>query len=85
MRFNSRIRTWINRDDGRYFRVGNKSLDWHEVTGYLLLVLSLGLFGIPTLEGELVRRLATATFVLAIVLLIGGAVMEIRNGNDGEF
>jgi hypothetical protein len=64
--------------------VGNKNLAWHEITGYLLLILSLGLFGIPTLEGEMVHQLAFASLALALILLIGGAVVEIRDGKEDE-
>ncbi len=36
-----RFRKWINRDDGKYYRVGNRSLHLLEIIGMLLMVLGL--------------------------------------------
>ena len=35
----SRVRNWINRDDGYQFQVGNRRLFWPDIAGILLLVL----------------------------------------------
>ena len=84
MKFESRLRTWINRDDGKYYRVGNKNLAWYEVVGNLLFVLALGLFLIPNISGEVTKRLAFVSLALALLLLVGGAVAEARDGTEDD-
>ncbi len=36
-----RLRRWINRDDGRWYRVGNRNLRWYQVLGCLLYIGAL--------------------------------------------
>lgn len=37
----TKLRQWINRDDGRLFRVGNGRLSWIEVAGCLGVIAAL--------------------------------------------
>ena len=34
----SRLRIWANRDDGRFFRLGNQDVGWPAVLGTLVLI-----------------------------------------------
>lgn len=40
----SRLRQWVNRDDGRFYQAGNRSLGWLETVCLLLLVAVLVLW-----------------------------------------
>ena len=35
-----RLRKWANRDDGKYYRIGNYDLNWKETVGWLLIILA---------------------------------------------
>jgi hypothetical protein len=44
MRTLKKIRLWINRDDGRHFRVGNRPLNALETTGLFFYICALVLW-----------------------------------------
>lgn len=81
MKFKSRFRNWINRDDGRLYQADNKELSWHEVVGYLLLVFSAGLYGIPVFAHTELRKYAIVFLATAVILFIIGAFVDAREGN----
>jgi hypothetical protein len=37
----SKIQSWINRDDGKFYKIGNENLNVFEIFGYLLLIAAL--------------------------------------------
>lgn len=45
-----RIREWINRDDGKHYQVGNRSVGALETIGILILIVGVGIVGIPTIK-----------------------------------
>jgi hypothetical protein len=68
----SKLRQWVNRDDGRYHQVGNRNLGAFETAGLLTAICSLLLWqahakpGISSIwaYGEMVGGLLLASFGL---------------------
>ena len=43
------IRDWINRDNGKIFRVGNQNMNYFEVSGYLIAIIGLPLSNVKSM------------------------------------
>jgi hypothetical protein len=63
----SRFRRWINRDDGKWFRIGNESVPWSHALGVLLLIS--GVLSFP-LNREL--RSTALNITGWILVVVGG-------------
>jgi hypothetical protein len=78
------LREWINRNDGRWIRVDNQSLAWHQVLGGLLFVGGL-LFYLKL--GEL---FAIEPRWAGLIAMVGGFVLlsiarsRVRQGDEAE-
>lgn len=70
----TRIRKWVNRDDGGFYQAGNRDLRWHEVVGNLLFVFALGLYLIPVIADMGVRNFAVWPLLAALLILTRGAI-----------
>lgn len=42
----NKLRQWINRDDGRWFQIGNENLNTLQIIGYVFMVLGFLLFAV---------------------------------------
>jgi hypothetical protein len=51
MSFFARLRRWINRDDGRYYRVGNRPIGGTEAIGLLAFVAAIALWQLHVKTG----------------------------------
>jgi hypothetical protein len=71
------IRKWINRDDGKWLRVGNYDLNFIEIIGYLIFIAGIMPLGI--------RRLAPFKlygWVVTILGLILAFLGNLKNRNE---
>ena len=78
MRNLAKVRQWANRDDGKYYRVGNRSLNWLEVIGALLLLGSLVFSQICTTLGINGYWLVMLAAIGFLVLLVG----SVKSGRE---
>jgi hypothetical protein len=76
MRALSRFRQWINRDDGRLYRVGNGPVNVLEIAGTLLFVAALIL-------SELHRHIGISK-IWAIAAAIFGMVLFATGSKDKQ-
>ena len=60
---------WINRDDGKFFQIGNKDLGILEVIGYLLLVLALIIYLLHDKAGVESTWVGWLSLILGLILL----------------
>jgi hypothetical protein len=72
-----RIRKWINRDDGKWFRVGNDNLNLLETIGGLLMVFG---FALVCLNRGRISDIPTwfllLIFMAAIVIWAYGSIIK---------
>ena len=47
----SKLRQWVNRDDGRHYQVGNRDLGTLETIGYFICICSLFLWQLHSKTG----------------------------------
>ena len=73
VRIFSKVREWANRDDGRHYRVGNRTLNWIEIVGALLLIGALLLNQIQEVLG-INRSWLVIMAIIGFVLLLAGGV-----------
>lgn len=67
-----RIRDWINRDDGKWFQVGNESLNLFETIGGFVMIIGLTL--VP-LKQKVMSEIPTWSII--VVLLVSFIFMYI--------
>jgi len=75
----SKIRKWVNRDDGRLFRVGNERVSVCALIGVLILVGAVVLWQMHLAVG-IAGAWVIAVGVIGAVLLVWGLVSG-RSGN----
>jgi hypothetical protein len=75
----SKLRIWANRDDGRYFRVGNENLSWTTVLGVLALIAAVLLRGL-VLDMGISAAWAYIPATIGALLLLWSAWRDHRNG-----
>ena len=69
----ARLRQWVNRDNGRFYRVGNRRLGVIEVVGLLLFVVALVLWQLHAKTGiSLVWSIATGAVGLLLAIVGAG-------------
>ena len=84
MNFQTKLRAWINRDDGRYYQVGNTKLRWYEIAGYLSVVVAVGLYGIPQMALLGFKQFSIIFLIAGAVLLIGGPLFFSEDDDEGK-
>ena len=52
MRRLANCRRWINRDDGEYYQIGNRSIGILEASGHLLIILSIAFWQLDSKTGD---------------------------------
>jgi membrane protease YdiL (CAAX protease family) len=79
-----KLRDWLNRDDGRYFQVENRNLNWYEIVGILLSIVVVFLWHLNNKKIFSIPPLITvATFALAFLLSwIGIRKSDNTNGHS---
>lgn len=69
----SKLRQWINRDDGRFYQAGNKSLGALEVVGLLIAVSSAALWQLHVKAGVNIFWALGAGSIGLLLAIVGGA------------
>lgn len=67
-----RLRTWINCDDGKVYRVGNRNLSLLEILGYLLCAISLVIYVLHDKAGFNAAWIGWVLFGAGITMAILG-------------
>ncbi len=73
------IRKWINRDDGKWFRVGNYDLNLIEIIGYLICFAGIFPLGVKSFAA-----FKPYGWILIILGSIVAIVGNIKNKNDNK-
>jgi len=68
----TRLRQWVNRDDGRFYRVHNRSVGGPEAVGLLMFIAALILWQLHVKFG-IGSIWAYASGVLGLLLAVKGA------------
>ena len=68
----TKFRQWINRDNGRFYRVGNRRLGVVETVGLLLVVVAIGLWQLHAKAG-VSPAWSIASGVVGLLFAIVGA------------
>ena len=71
MKSASKLRLWINRDNGRYFRVGNEAISGLTVAGTVIGISTLVLWQLQA-QALIPTGWALASSILAIVFFVLG-------------
>lgn len=72
MSFLSKLRQWMNRDDGKLFQVGNRSIGWVESAGLLSFIGGMLLWQLHAKTG-LSWMWAAASGALGLLLSVLGS------------
>jgi hypothetical protein len=75
----SRLRKWANRDDGRFYQIGNESIDVLTVVGVLVLIGALILWQLHSQVG-ISSVWAIAVGIVGLALLVAGGT----SGSNGS-
>ncbi len=68
----TKLRQWVNRDNGRFYRVGNRRVGAIEVVGLLLVIAALILWQLHA-EVGISSMWSAASGVVGLLLAIVGA------------
>lgn len=69
----AKLRQWVNRDDGKLYQAGNRSLGAVETIGLLLFVSAIALWQIHVKAGiSIIWSLAAGSIGL-VLAIVGGA------------
>ncbi len=72
----NKLREWINRDDGKFYQIGNENLNVIEIIGYFLLVLSLVLYGLHQKAGLEATWIGWVSFLVGVVMVFYGGLKK---------
>ena len=72
----SQFRAWINRDDGRLFRAGNRRISWWTAGGTFFVITGITLGQLRRTEGFSYVWVAAA-FLLGFIFLVIGTFREL--------
>ena len=75
----SGLRKWANRDDGRFYQIGNESIDVLTVVGVLVLIGALILWQLHSQVG-ISSVWAIAVGIVGLALLVAGGT----SGSNGS-
>lgn len=80
MKSPSEFRRWINRDDGRFYQIGNESISTWIAVGTIFLVGALVLWQLHTRFGINGAWAVVASLAGLVSLILGARVDSTRNG-----
>jgi hypothetical protein len=69
----SKLRQWINRDDGKFYQAGNRSLGALEVVGLLITASSAALWQLHVKAGVSIFWALGAGSIGLLLAILGGA------------
>jgi hypothetical protein len=71
-----RFRSWVNRDDGSQYQIGNKNLGGLEILGYFLLITALIIYLLHDKAGFSETWIGWLCLVVGFVLTVLGVPNE---------
>ena len=77
MSYINKIRRFINKDDGKYYKIGNKNLNCVEIIGYFILIVGF-------LAYVLHDKAGVGHFSIYISLLIAGTIIIGVGNTQGD-
>jgi len=79
------FRKWINRDDGKYYQVGNESLNFLEILGGMLMICGfLLMVGMQKTDLEIPIWTVFTTFALSVGLWGLGNFKKLREKRSNK-
>ncbi|MFC5527834.1 hypothetical protein ACFPPA_18995 [Rhodanobacter ginsengisoli] len=72
MSFFAKLRKWTNRDDGKLYRAGNRSLGAVEAVGLLIAVAAIGLWQLHVKAGVSIMWASAAGAIGLLLAIVGG-------------
>jgi hypothetical protein len=78
----TKLRAWINRDDGQMFQVGNRDLSAIETIGLLLLVSALIVKVLHDKAGFSATWIGWVCLVVGVVLVLFGVWKDEKRDGD---
>jgi hypothetical protein len=78
MSFLARLRQWIDRDDGKYYQVGNGPIIGLETIGLLVFVAAIALWQLHVKNGISSKWALIAGAVGLLAAIFGGSVRNNR-------
>jgi hypothetical protein len=73
MSFFAKLRRWINRDGGKFYQAGNRSLGKVEVIGLLLGICAIGLWQLHVKAGVSIMWAFAAGSIGLLLAIVGAA------------
>lgn len=73
MSFFAKLRQWVNRDDGRFYQAGNRSLGAVEIVGLLMFVGAIALWQLHVKAGVSIMWSLAAGSIGLLLAIVGGA------------
>ncbi len=70
------LRCRINRDDGKYYQIGNRNLGALEIAGYFFLVISIVVYLLHDKAGLTETWIGWVALVFGFVFLLLGIILE---------
>ncbi len=81
----NKLRKWINRDDGKYYRVGNENLSFLQILGGILMICGFLLMACQQKASiEIPQWVILVTFALAAFLWWSGDCSKQRKRPNHE-
>ncbi len=72
MSFFAKLRQWVNRDDGKFYQAGNRSLGAVETMDLLIAVGSIGLWQLHVKAGLSIMWAFAAGGIGSLLAIVGG-------------
>jgi len=73
MSFFAKLRQWVNRDDGKFYQAGNRSLGAVESVGILIAIGAIGLWQLHVKAGVSIMWAFAAGGIGLLLAIVGGA------------
>ena len=73
MKFFAKLRQWVNRDDGKFYHAGNRSLGAVETIGLLIAVGAIALWQLYVKAGVSIVWALAAGSIGLLLAIVGGA------------
>ena len=73
MSFFAKLRQWVNRDDGKFYQAGNRSLGALESVGIIVAIGGIGLWQLHDKAGVSIMWAFAAGGIGLLFAIVGGA------------
>lgn len=79
-----KVRAWINRDDGKFYRAGNRNLNLIEIMCYLFLIASMIVYQLHNKTGFSKTWIGWLSLTLGVILLTWSNIREAHRNKSKE-